>query len=130
MTSEKQHERGPGPDDPRLTAYAFGELEGEELAAMKAAVAADPRLAARVAELRAFGDELGEVLAEETAPATFVPAVSEQRARVSRFPAWAWAATGLAAAAGVAVLVSLRGSGEATSDNRDVVAVETAPAPT
>jgi anti-sigma factor RsiW len=29
-------------DDPRLTAYALGELEGEDLGQVEAAVAADP----------------------------------------------------------------------------------------
>ena len=52
----------------RLTAYAFGVLEGEELAAMEAAVAADSRHALRVAELRAFGDELGAALLDEPGP--------------------------------------------------------------
>ena len=31
-------------DDPKLTAYALGELEGGELAAVEAAVRADPAL--------------------------------------------------------------------------------------
>jgi len=31
-------------DDPRLTAYALGELEGEECAQVEAALAADPAL--------------------------------------------------------------------------------------
>ncbi|MBC8010837.1 MAG: von Willebrand factor type A domain-containing protein [Burkholderiales bacterium] len=133
----------------RITAYAFGELEGEELAAMAAAVAADPALALRVAELRAFGAELGAVLGDEAATTaaevsasasggmaegratTEIFTVAESRARVSRFPAWAWAAAGLAAAAGVAVLVSLRGS-EAPSGDRERVRgeqVEAQPSP-
>jgi Ca-activated chloride channel homolog len=32
------------PDDPRLTAYALGELEGDEAAQVAAAIAADPAL--------------------------------------------------------------------------------------
>ena len=136
----------------RITAYAFGELEGEELAAMEAEVAADPALAARVEELRAFGDDLGAVLADEPepvvlaqAPEVFIAEVSPQsrrmvddaepRGRVVRFPAWAWAATGLAAAAGVAVLVWLRGEGggvtapDGRERGQDVAVIETPPPP-
>ena len=53
------------PADPRITAYAFGELEGDELAHIAAAVQADPELQAAVAELRAFSDELGAALTDE-----------------------------------------------------------------
>ncbi len=116
MTLENQHDEM----EARLSAYAFGELEGEELAEMEARVAADPLLAVRVAELRAFGDELGAVLKDEPAPAGtaalhaasaaagFSPPPDASGERVLRFPAWAWAAAGFAAAAGVAVVVSLR----------------------
>ena len=62
------------PDDPRLTAFALGELEGEELAAVEAALRDDP--AARAAEarrtelerafdaLRTAPDEAGATLVE------------------------------------------------------------------
>ncbi|CAM2926095.1 VWA domain-containing protein [Rariglobus hedericola] len=62
------------PADPRITAYAFGELEGDELKLIEAAVQADPALQAAVAELRGFGDTLTSVLGEE-------PAVIEDAAR-------------------------------------------------
>jgi len=122
MTLENHHDE----QEARLSAYAFGELEGEELAAMEARIAADPLLAVRVAELRAFGEELGAVLKDEpsSADATAaapVVAAPDQTARsvtatasalpsgrLLHFPAWAWTAAGFAAAAGVAVLVSLR----------------------
>jgi Ca-activated chloride channel family protein len=109
MTLENHHEET---EAARLSAYAFGELEGEELATMEAAVAADPALAARVAELRAFGNELGAALAEEPAVAAASSAAAETpvaapaRGRLLRFPAWAWNAAGFAAAAGVAVMVA------------------------
>lgn len=102
----------------RLSAYAFGELEGEERAELERALAADPTLVRRVAELRAFGGELRAALAEEApAAAQSVPSApsapaptAESRAggRLLRFPAWAWSAAGFAAAAGVAVMVATR----------------------
>lgn len=55
------------PADPRLTAYAFGELEGDELKLIEAAVQADPALQAAVAELRGFGDTLTSALGDEPA---------------------------------------------------------------
>ena len=103
-----------------LSAYAFGELEGDELAEMAARVEADPLLAMRVAELRAFGDELGAALKGEPLAAAAVnppeaaerpasPAVAAPpRGRVLPFPVWAWTAAGFAAAAGLAVMVSWR----------------------
>ena len=115
MTLENQYDEM----EARLSAYAFGELEGEELAEMEARVAADPLLAVRVAELRAFGEELGAVLKDEPAPAGegashATPAADLSKAseapgkRLLIFPAWAWTAAGFAAAAGVAVVVSMR----------------------
>ncbi len=50
-------------DDPRLTAYAFGELEGEERAAFEAQIAGDDAAQAIVAELRALGATLEKELA-------------------------------------------------------------------
>lgn len=53
------------PADPRITAYAFGELEGDELIHIENAVNADPALQAAVAELRGFGGQLTTALGEE-----------------------------------------------------------------
>ena len=53
------------PDDPRLTAYALGELEPEEHAAVEAAIKNDPAAQAVVAQIRAFGGELSAALARE-----------------------------------------------------------------
>lgn len=90
-------------DDPRLTAYAFGELEGEERALVEAALAADPALRAVLAELRAFGGELEDVLKTEAEPEAV-----RAGGRVLRFPTWVWAAAGLAAAACLAVMIGWR----------------------
>ncbi|TNF35416.1 MAG: hypothetical protein EP329_06225, partial [Deltaproteobacteria bacterium] len=55
-------------DDPRLTAYALGELPADEMTEMAAAVAADPRLQAEIAAIRAFGATLEDELGAEPAP--------------------------------------------------------------
>jgi hypothetical protein len=52
-------------DDPRLTALALGELEGEELAAVAAAVRADPALQQAVDEIRATAGLMSEALEQE-----------------------------------------------------------------
>lgn len=104
------------PDDPRLTAFALGELDHVEHAAVAAAVAADPALQAAVAEVRALAGELTGALASEPEPVaeplnppTPAPvgneALPEPAGKVVRFPYY-WI-TGLAAAA-FAVLVAVR----------------------
>jgi hypothetical protein len=97
-------------DDPRLTAFALGELEGDELAVVAAAVAADPSLQAAVDEIRATAGQLEEALKTEMLPAPVRPAHLEpyhtvRPARMFSFPYWAVA--GLAAAACFVVLVGL-----------------------
>lgn len=54
-------------DDPRLTAFALGELEGEELAAVEAALRDDPAARAAVAEIRAMAGHLEAALGAEAA---------------------------------------------------------------
>jgi hypothetical protein len=99
------------PDDPRLTAYALGELEGEELAQVVAAVAADPSLLAAVDEIRATASKLTAALNAESLPAPVRPVHLEpyhtvRPARMFPFPYWVTA--GLAAAACFAVFAILR----------------------
>ena len=77
-------------DDPRVTAYALGELDGDELALVAAAVQADAELQAVVAEIRATAGALEQALAGEPAPE--LPAKAHQEAReetgpVAGFPA-------------------------------------------
>lgn len=57
------------PDDPRLTAFALGELEGAEHASVAAAVAADPALQATVDEINRAAAQLSAALASEPMPA-------------------------------------------------------------
>lgn len=51
------------PDDPRLTAYALGELSGDERAAVEAALRQDPALRAAVEEIRALAGQIEGALA-------------------------------------------------------------------
>ncbi len=131
------------PADPLITAYVFGELEGDELARIEAAVQADPELQAAVEELRAFGGQLTAVLAEEplaakTAARRAVPTaeapVPKRRAWVIPFPVY-YLAT--AAAACFAILVWLRNESPAPAHlamkrnaRPQVVALEATPSPT
>ncbi len=91
-------------DDPRLTAYALGELQGAELVEIEAAVRADPALQAAVAEIRAMAGELTEVLAKEPTEMAVEPKADPYRRKVVRFPYYI--ISGLAAAC-FAVMVVL-----------------------
>ena len=106
------------PDDPRLSAYAFGELAGEEHAMIAAAVQADPALAAEVHRLRTFAAELHRALAEEPVESTPVSAgtgaakgpkaatrapAEAPRAQVVRVPYVYWVGTAAAAVLALAL---------------------------
>ncbi len=57
------------PDDPRLTAYALGEIEDpQERHAIEQAIQADPALQAEVDSIRNIGDLLSDQLETEAAP--------------------------------------------------------------
>lgn len=93
------------PDDPRLTAFAFGELEGEENSAVAAAVSKDPALQQVVHEIRQTGNDLVEALESEPLPETnsaptFVPQAPVRR----KIPFPFWLTAGSLAAASVAVM--------------------------
>lgn len=113
------------PADPRITAYAFGELEGDELKLIEEAVAADPALQAAVAELRGFGDTLSSALGEEPVEATSAPVVAAEpkpvkakpRGRLIPFPLH-YLAT--AAAACFALVVWVRHGNEPVSQPKTV----------
>jgi len=100
------------PDDPRLTAYALGELEPAEHAAIEAAIKDDPAAQAAVAQIRALSGDLTAALAKEPLP--FVPAPANktekppareayQPRKFARFPFYL--VGGLAAAACFAVII-------------------------
>lgn len=64
------------PDDPRLTAYALGELEPEEMAAVEAAIKDDPAAQAAVAQIKALGGDLETAFAKEPLPFVVSPKVA------------------------------------------------------
>ena len=99
------------PDDPRLTAYALDELDGEERARVAAAVAADPSLQVAVDRIRTTAGQLtaalkAEPLPEPARPVHLEPYHTVRPARMFPFPYWAVAS--LAAAACFVVFVALR----------------------
>jgi len=60
------------PDDPKLTAYALGELTGDERAAVEAALRQNPALRVVVDDIRAAATQIEAALAEEAANAPIV----------------------------------------------------------
>ncbi len=98
------------PDDPRLTAYALGELPEAERAEVEAAVQADPALQTAVAEIRDLASDLTVALEGEPValPTAVEPSTGRELRRVTRFPYLL--VSGLAAA-GFAVVVALLGPG-------------------
>lgn len=98
------------PDDPKLTAYALGELEAGAREAVETAIKNDPAALAAVAEVRELAEQLRRSLATETVDVfedglqenIVRPAVSAWRRRFVNFP---YAVVGsLAAACFVVVL--------------------------
>jgi Ca-activated chloride channel family protein len=108
------------PDDPRLTAYALGELDPADRTAIEAALQRDPALRRAVEEIRTAAVRLEAALAAETAREPLAPAMAP-RATVEReyrhrrswtrtlvgFPQFYYVVGGLAAAV-FAVIVALR----------------------
>ncbi len=99
------------PDDPRITAYALGELDEPEAGQVARAVAADPVLQAAVQEIRATAGRVTAALQAEPLPQPVRPVHFEsyhpvRPARIFRLPYWSVAA--MAAAACVAMVLFLR----------------------
>lgn len=67
-------------NDPRLTAFALGEMDAAERAEFEKALESDPAARAEVEAIRALGGRLGEELANAPAPAL----TEAQRASVSK----------------------------------------------
>jgi Ca-activated chloride channel homolog len=94
------------PDDPRLTAYALGELEEPERSAVGAAIAADLALRAAVDGIRATAGQLETAFAAEPMPVPSAVVLPQPpRARVVRFPVAYYIIGGLAAAAFAVLMV-------------------------
>ncbi len=113
------------PDDPRLTAYALGELDAAEHVAIEALLKDDPEAREAVAQIRALGGDLAAVLAKEPLPFVTPPPQVRQsppNAREAYRPRRFWRmpfylAGGLAAAC-VAVLFVLQERKVAEHDRR------------
>lgn len=69
-------------DDPRLTAYAFGELEGDDRAAVEALLEENDEARRMVDELRAFGGELETELSQTDGAADSAGMTAAQRAAI------------------------------------------------
>ena len=101
--------------DPKLTAYALGELEGDERREVEAMLRNDAEAQRAVTEIRAMAAQLENAFAEEAQPeertgesAHTPPAAKLERPlhrKVVHFPYWL---IGTLAAAGFAVVVALR----------------------
>ena len=116
------------PDDPKLTAYALGELEGEERAAFEAALREDPAAQAQVEEIRVTAAKLEFALASEPMEATEAKARPyAPRAKVLRFPQVYYLVGGLAAAC-FALFVAVRPTKERMTTKVTELKLE-APAP-
>lgn len=95
-------------DDPRLTAFALGELDGARAAQIAAAVQNDPSLAAEVAAIQATAGDLTAALASTGQPRlgsdarAAIAAAAAPKRRLRLVPALS---AGVLAAAGVAVAV-------------------------
>jgi len=101
-------------DDPQLTAYALGELEGDERATVEARVRSDAAARAAVEEIRVAAARLERALAEETereekreAAKAGDPYRQGKRGHALRFPQVYYVIGGLAAAC-FAVVVALQ----------------------
>ncbi len=102
-------------DDPRLTAYALGELDGADREAVEAALREDAALRATVVEIRATVAQLEGALAGEALPemTTKVDVARPNRGGVLlKFPQFYYVVSGLAAACFV-VFVLVNDPGEA-----------------
>ena len=102
------------PDDPKITAYALGELDDAEVAAVEAALADDPAARAEVEAIRALAGDLTAELAGEAGErltATQRQAVEfaarRPRRKASAFRFWIPLATAAAAVLAVGVIWSM-----------------------
>jgi Ca-activated chloride channel family protein len=98
------------PDDPKLTAYALGELEGDERAVVEHALRNDPMARTRVEEIRTMAAqletvfEMEPVIAVRAARDAADPYGAAARRKSERFPQIYFLIGALAAACLVAVL--------------------------
>ena len=111
------------PDDPRLTAFALGELDGEEARVIAAAVARDPILQAAVEDVRALAGDLAGAFAAEALPEVSAMNLAQEEnelypldsRKIRRFP-YFWVAGLMAAGFAVLVVVFDPGSSRGPRD--------------
>ncbi|HEX3729628.1 MAG TPA: hypothetical protein VHV47_07470, partial [Opitutaceae bacterium] len=96
-------------DDPRLTAYALGELDGAERAEIEALVRSNPAAAAAVEEIRRLAGSLADALKEEAIDirpaAEIIPIEPVRRSMLRRLQPYFYVASGLAAGWATALLI-------------------------
>ncbi|HVU17100.1 MAG TPA: von Willebrand factor type A domain-containing protein [Candidatus Didemnitutus sp.] len=102
------------PDDPRLTAYALGEMDSVERQEFERILAAQPEAQAWIEEIRSVADSLESSLRDEPMPAAVVVSShvlergrARRRPAILRFPQLYFVVSGLAAAC-FAVFVAVR----------------------
>ncbi|CAN5550871.1 hypothetical protein BH10BDE1_BH10BDE1_33250 [soil metagenome] len=126
-------------DDPKLTAFALGELEGEEAIQMKQVIDRDPEAKKHVDEIRETASLLSEQLQQEAKPRLSVSQREEVLAKTigTRGRAVAWWRSwklGLSAggllAAGVAALLMINLNRENSSKFAELAKVQDSAAPT
>ena len=93
------------PEDPRLTAYALGELDANQRAEVEALLARDPDARREVDALRVLGQDLATAFAPDTAIAGLAPAQRTRIGRRARGPGRRVVLRRLALAAGVLLVV-------------------------
>lgn len=115
------------PDDPKLTAYALGELDATEASQVAAAIKDDAAAQAAVDEIRALAGQLTDALENEPISTTPIelPQLEESApSKIVRFPLY-WA-SGLAAACLFVVLISHQlSTSKAPATATDVAATPT-----
>lgn len=122
------------PDDPRLTAYALGELSRDESAAVEAAMADDPLARAYVEETRRFAAHLQGALVDEPLPKSdetnppasqlhLLPPYELKTSKLLQFPQLYFVVGGLAAAC-FAVMIALRQHSAPAEVAKQYVAIE------
>jgi Ca-activated chloride channel homolog len=111
-------------DDPRLLAFALGELQGTEQQEVTAAVAADPKLQALVEEYHSLAGKLEQELAAEPSPKLNTEqkeSIEKQIAVVGTLPRkrriFRWASIAASLAICAAAALTWRGYQDRTSTN-------------
>ena len=94
-------------DDPKLTAYALGELDENDRRAIEARLENDPAGREEVAQIRGVASLLKEQLAAEPLPEPAIPSSFKLARRRRRWAELALAASVMVAVSGVAVTILL-----------------------